>query len=219
MLPQPPDRRESPDSVAGTFCVSKLVLDLSLLALEIIDDLLDQDRVDSGGDAAQLRMLIRLDADQPRLEPCPSPEGLFATPPQKGLLVALQSCQAVRTEKLPFQDSNYLGLEAVVPNAPLAARALPVPNRRLGPTSPLHRGHPAAAVTEDHPSEGPGGKARLWSTAPIRIGPASHALCCLPELERDDRRVSRRLRPHPLRLGIRQVPAGLPPPSVPDLEA
>jgi len=89
VLPQPPDRREGPDSLARSLGASKLVPDLSLLPLEVIHDLLDQDRVDPGGDAAQLRMLIRLDIGQPRLEPCPSPEGLFATDPQEGLLVSL----------------------------------------------------------------------------------------------------------------------------------
>jgi hypothetical protein len=81
VFPQPPDRREGPDSLARTLRASKLVPDLSFLPLEIIHDLLDQDRVDPGGDAAQLRMLIRLDVGQPRFEPCPSPERLFATPP------------------------------------------------------------------------------------------------------------------------------------------
>jgi hypothetical protein len=120
VLPQPPDRREGPGSLARTLCASKLVPDLSLIPLEVVHDLLDQDRVDPGGDAAQLRMLIRLDVGQTRLEPCPSPEGLFATTPQEGLLVALQSRQAVRTQELPIQDSNYLGLEAIVPEASLA---------------------------------------------------------------------------------------------------
>jgi hypothetical protein len=136
VLPQPPDRREGPDSLARTVCGSKLVLDLSLLPLEFLHDLLDQDRVDPGGDAAQLRVLIRLDVGQPRLEPCPSPEGLLATTPNEGLLVSLQGCQAVRTEELLIQDPNYLGLEAIVPDASLAAGALPIPvrvsHRRVG---------------------------------------------------------------------------------------
>jgi len=133
--------------------------------------------------------------------------------------VTLQSRQAVRTEELPIQDSNYLGLEAIVPDASLAARALPVPDGLLGPASPLDRGHPAAAVAEDHPSEGPGGPARLRSATPVGLGSAPHALRSLPEFDRDDRRVSRRLGPHPLRLGIHPVAAGLPLPPVPDLEA
>jgi hypothetical protein len=80
VLPQPPDRREGPDSLARTVCGSKLVLDLSLLPLEFLHDLLDQDRVDPGGDAAQLCVLIRLDVGQPRLEPCPSPRVCLRRP-------------------------------------------------------------------------------------------------------------------------------------------
>jgi len=119
VLPQPPDRREGPDCLARTLCVSQLVPDLSFLPLKLLHDPPDQNRVDASGDTPQLRMLLGLDAGQPRLEPCPSTKGLFATTPQKGLLVALQSRQAVRTEELPLQDSDYLGLEAVVPMRPL----------------------------------------------------------------------------------------------------
>jgi hypothetical protein len=90
VLPEPPDRREGPDSLAWPLGASKLGPDLSLLPLEIIHDLPDQDRVDPGGDAAQLRMLLGLDTGQPRLEPCPSPEGLLATTPQEGVLLAFQ---------------------------------------------------------------------------------------------------------------------------------
>ena len=219
VLPQPPDRREGPDSLARTLCASKLVLDLSLLPLEFLHDLLDQDRVDPGGDAAQLRVLIRLDVGQPRLEPCPSPEGLLATTPNEGLMVSLQGCQAVRTEELPIQDPNYLGLEAIVPDASLAAGALPIPDGLLGPARPLDCGHPAAAVAENHPPKGLGGPARLRSATPVGLRSAPHALRSLPEFEGDDRGVSRHLRPHPLSLGVHPVAAGLPPPPVPHLEA
>jgi len=83
VLPQPPDRRQRPDSLARTLRASKLVPDVAFLQLEFLHDLPDQNRVDAGGDAAQLRMLLGLDAGQTRLEPCPSPEGLFVTTPQE----------------------------------------------------------------------------------------------------------------------------------------
>jgi hypothetical protein len=99
VLPQPPDRREGPGSLARTLGASKLVLDLSLLPLEFLHDLLDQDRLDPGGDAAQLRVLIRLDVGQPRLEPCPSPEGLLATVP-------IQFLPMPGEQDLPPRDSD-----------------------------------------------------------------------------------------------------------------
>jgi hypothetical protein len=74
VLPQPRDRREGPDCLARTLCVSQLVPDLSFLPLKLLYDLPDQNRVDVSGDTPQQRTLLGLDAGQPRLEPCPSPE-------------------------------------------------------------------------------------------------------------------------------------------------
>lgn len=60
MLPQPSDGGQGSRSVRGPLKLPKALADLPLLPLKLLHDLLDQDGIDPGGHASELRVQIGL---------------------------------------------------------------------------------------------------------------------------------------------------------------